>query len=75
MTGTTNGISDQLREILTTYTDVVAMLIHINGKITMGTLKSPLLSLILHLNRHSLSLSSCRSRYEAKVAVPIDAIH
>jgi hypothetical protein len=39
--GTTNsGISYQLREIYITYADAAGMLLNINGKFTMGKLKS-----------------------------------
>jgi hypothetical protein len=41
----------------------------INGKFTMGKLKSYPLSYIFVLNRPSLSNTRCRSRYEAYLAV------
>jgi len=40
------------------------MLLHINGKFTMGKLESSLLSQIIVLNRPSLSISRCWSRKE-----------
>jgi hypothetical protein len=43
---------------------------HIRGKFTMGKLKSSLLSSFV-LNRHSLSISRCRSRYEADLSVSV----
>jgi hypothetical protein len=42
-----------------------------NGKFTMGKLKSSLLSYNFVLNRPSLSISRCRSRYEADVSVSV----
>jgi hypothetical protein len=40
MIGTTSsGISDQLRDIYTPYAGVAGMLLHMNGKFTMGKLK------------------------------------
>ena len=45
MTGTTSaGISDQPRDIYIPYAGAAGMLLHINGKFTMGKLKSFLLS-------------------------------
>ena len=44
------------------------MLLHINGKFTMGKLKLSLLSFLsFGLNRPSLSISRCRSKFEADV--------
>jgi hypothetical protein len=45
------------------------LLLHINGKFTMGTVKSSLLGFFLI--RPSLSVSRCRSRYEADLAVDV----
>jgi hypothetical protein len=47
------------------------MLLHINGKFTVGRLKSSLLSYSFVLIRSSLSISRCRSRYEADLAVAV----
>jgi len=56
-------------DINTQYADPAGMLLQINGKFTMGKLKSsPLLSSYV-LNRPSLSISGCMSRYEADLYV------
>ena len=55
----------------TPYAGAAGMLLHINGKFTMGKLKSSLLSYSFALNRPSLSISWCRSRYEADVSVSV----
>jgi hypothetical protein len=47
------------------------MLLHMNGKFTMGKFKSSLLSLSFVLNRPSLSISRCRPMYEADVSVSV----
>ena len=49
--------------------DAGGMLLHINRKFTMGKLKSSLLLQSFVLNRPSLSISRCRSRYEADLSV------
>jgi hypothetical protein len=49
-------------EIYTLYASAAGILLHINGKFTMGKLKSSLLSLSFALNPPSLSISRCRSR-------------
>jgi hypothetical protein len=50
---------------------VTIIFLHINGKFKLGKLKSSLLSLSSVLNRHSTSISKCRSRYEADLAVSV----
>jgi len=47
------------------------MLLHINGKFTMGKFKSSLLSLSFVLNCPPLSSSWCRSRYEIYLSVSV----
>jgi len=47
------------------------MLLHINGKFTMGKLKSSLLSENFVLNHPSLSISGCMSMYQADLAVSV----
>ena len=47
------------------------MLLHINGKFTMGKLESSLLSQIIALNRPSLSISRCRSKKEEDLSVAV----
>jgi hypothetical protein len=58
-------------EIYTPYAGAAGMLLHMNGKFTMGKLKSSLLSLSFVFNRPSLSISRCRSRYEADLSVSV----
>jgi hypothetical protein len=53
----------------TAYACVAGMFYIINGKFTMGKLKSYPLSYIFVLNKPSLSNTLCRSRYEAYLAV------
>jgi hypothetical protein len=45
------------------------MLLYINGKFTMGKLKSYLLSECFVLHQPSLSIGGCRSRYEVDLVV------
>ena len=47
-------------EMHTPYTGTVGMLLYINGKFTMGKLKSFVLSLTFVLNLYWLSISMCR---------------
>ena len=49
------------------------MLLHINGKFTMGKLKSSLLSQSFVLNRPSMSISMYRIRYEADLYVSVES--
>jgi hypothetical protein len=55
-------------ETYTPYAGAAGMLIHINGKVTMGNLRESLLSKIFVPNRSSLSVLKCKSRYEAEIA-------
>ena len=52
--------------VSTHYAGAAGMLLHINGKFTMGKLKSSLYLKSFVLYRPSLSISRCRSRYEAE---------
>ena len=61
---TCSRISDQLRDMYS-----AGMLLHINGKFTMGKLKSSLLSYSLALNRSPISISRCMSMYDADLIV------
>jgi hypothetical protein len=45
------------------YAGAAGMLLYMNGKFTMGKMKSSLLSSSFVLNSPSLSISRCRSRY------------
>ena len=47
------------------------MLLHINGKFTVGKLKSYCFIVESPFNRPSLSISRCRSRYEADLSVSV----
>ena len=58
-------------EIYTPYAGAAGILLHINGKFTMGKLKVYILSYDFVLNRPSLSMSRCRSRYEADISVSV----
>jgi hypothetical protein len=58
-------------EIYTPYAGAAGLLLHINGKFTMEKLKSSLLSYSFILNHPSLSISRCRSRYEADLSVSV----
>ena len=58
-------------EIYTPYAGAAGILLHINGKFTMRKLKSSLLSSNFVLNRPSLSISRCRSRYETDLSVTV----
>ena len=61
--GTTNPeILYKLKDIYTPCECAAGMLLHINGKFTMGKLKSSLLYSCFVLNRPLLSIYMCRSR-------------
>jgi hypothetical protein len=47
------------------------MLLQINGRFTMGKLKSSLLSEKVVLNRPSLSIAKGRSRYETNISASV----
>ena len=49
----------------------IQMLLHTNGKFRMGKFRSSLLSQCFVLIRPSLSMSRCRSRYEADIYIYI----
>jgi hypothetical protein len=65
--------NDKLWNIVSTerYAGAAGLLLHINGKFTMEKLKSSLLSYSFILNHPSLSISRCRSRYEADLSVSV----
>ena len=50
------------------------MLIHINGKFTIGILKVSLLSYSFVLNRSSLSISRCMSGHEVDIYVSVSVV-
>jgi len=49
------------------HTGVAVILLYINGKFTMGKLKLSLLSYNFVIKQPSLSITGCRSRYEADI--------
>jgi hypothetical protein len=57
--------------IYTQYAGVVVILLHINRKFTMEILQSSLLSHSFALNRRSTSISRCKIRHEADLAVSV----
>ena len=59
------------REIYTPYAGAAGMLLLRNGKFTIGKLKSSLLSYSFVFNGPSLSISRCKSRYEADLTVSV----
>ena len=72
MIGTTSSvISEYQREIYTPYAAAPGMFLHINGKFTIVKLKSSLLSQSLVFNRLSLSISRCKAKNEAALAVSV----
>ena len=50
------------------------MLLHMNGKFTIGKLKLALLSYRFVLNQTSLSIAMCRSMYEADLTVFVNSL-
>jgi hypothetical protein len=53
----------------TPYTGTVGMLLYINGKFTMGKLKSFVLSLTFVLNLYLLSISMCRFKIWSRLSL------
>ena len=58
-------------ENITPYAGAAEIFPYVNGKFTMGILKSSLLSQSFVLNWSSLSITRCRSRYESELAVSV----
>ena len=63
------GSTERDIEKCTPCAGAAGMLLHINRKFAMVKLKSSLLWYSFVLNRHSLPISRCRSRYEAELYV------